>query len=100
MARKDVVLSAGWDENQFRRMATLAGGNVEYRTLPVVRYENIDGQDVNIVDPPRSSARWRRRSALPSPPPHDQHAQPGDGRRRRQRQQRLRNRRQGVAHLA
>jgi len=51
VARKDVVLSAGWDENQFRRMAALAGSNVEYRTLPVVRYENIDGQDVNIVDP-------------------------------------------------
>jgi LCP family protein required for cell wall assembly len=51
VARKDVVLSAGWDENQFRRMAALAGGNVEYRTLPVLRYDNIDGQDVNIVDP-------------------------------------------------
>ena len=51
VARKDVVLSAGWDENQFRRMGELAGGNVEYRTLPVLRYDNIDGQDVNIVDP-------------------------------------------------
>ncbi|WP_116377240.1 LCP family protein [Mycobacterium sp. MFM001] len=51
VARKDVVLSAGWDENLFRRMGALAGGNVEYRTLPVVRYDNIDGQDVNIVDP-------------------------------------------------
>jgi LCP family protein required for cell wall assembly len=51
VARKDVVLSAGWDENLFRRMGQLAGGNVEYRTLPVVRYDTIDGQDVNIVDP-------------------------------------------------
>ena len=51
VARKDVVLSAGWDENLFRRMGDLAGGNVEFRTLPVVRYDNIDGQDVNIVDP-------------------------------------------------
>ncbi|ORB17849.1 LCP family protein [Mycobacterium noviomagense] len=51
VARKDIVLSAGWDENQFRRVAALAGSNVEYRTLPVVRYDNIDGQDVNIVDP-------------------------------------------------
>jgi LCP family protein required for cell wall assembly len=50
-ARKDVVLSSGWDEDQFRRMGALAGGSVEYRTLPVVRYDNIDGQDVNIVDP-------------------------------------------------
>jgi LCP family protein required for cell wall assembly len=51
VARKDVVLSSGWDEDQFRRMGALAGGSIEYRTLPVVRYDNIDGQDVNIVDP-------------------------------------------------
>ncbi len=51
VARKDIVLSQGWGENQFRRMASLAGGDVEFRTLPVVRYANIDGQDVNIVDP-------------------------------------------------
>lgn len=51
VARKDVVLSAGWDEDMFRKMGALAGGSVEYRTLPVVRYDNINGQDVNIVDP-------------------------------------------------
>ncbi|MBI3213006.1 MAG: LCP family protein [Mycobacterium sp.] len=51
VARKDIVLSAGWGEEQFKRMAALAGGDVEFRTLPVVRYENIGGQDVNIVDP-------------------------------------------------
>jgi LCP family protein required for cell wall assembly len=51
VARKDVVLSAGWDEDMFRKMGTLAGGSIEFRTLPVVRYDNINGQDVNIVDP-------------------------------------------------
>ena len=51
VARKDVVLSAGWDEDMFRKMGALAGGSIEYRTLPVVRYDNINGQDVNIVDP-------------------------------------------------
>src|SRR4051794_36253840 len=51
VARKDVVLSAGWDENMFRKMGELAGGSIQYRTLPVVRYDNINGQDVNIVDP-------------------------------------------------
>lgn len=50
VARKDVVLSSGWDESQFRRMGALAGGAIEYRTLPVVRYDTINGQDVNIVD--------------------------------------------------
>jgi LCP family protein required for cell wall assembly len=56
VARKDIVLSEGWGEDQFRRMAALAGGDVEFRTLPVVRYENIDGQDVNIVDPAKIRA--------------------------------------------
>lgn len=56
VARKDIVLSEGWGEDQFRRMAALAGGNVEFRTLPVVRYDNINGQDVNIVDPAKIRA--------------------------------------------
>lgn len=56
VARKDIVLSQGWDEDQFRRMAALAGGDVEFRTLPVVRYDVIDGQDVNIVDPAKIRA--------------------------------------------
>jgi LCP family protein required for cell wall assembly len=52
VARKDIVLSTGWGEPQFRRIGALASGNVEYRTLPVVRYETTaDGQEVNIVDP-------------------------------------------------
>lgn len=51
VARKDVVLSAGWDENLVRRMGELGGGNVEFITLPVVRYDEIDGQSVNIIDP-------------------------------------------------
>ncbi|MEB3903806.1 LCP family protein [Mycobacterium ulcerans] len=51
VARKDLVLSGGWDEDLVRRMGELAGADIEFRTLPVVRYDNIDGQDVNIVDP-------------------------------------------------
>ena len=50
VARKDVVLSSGWDEDLIQRLGALAGGNTEFRTLPVVRYDNIDGQDVNIID--------------------------------------------------
>ncbi len=78
VARKDVVLSSGWDEDQFRRMGALAGGSVEYRTLPVVRYDNINGQDVNIIDPAAikaevaaafgtSSAAATTTSEVPSP---------------------------------
>ena len=51
MAHEDVVLSTGWGEQQFSRVSALAGSDVEFRTLPVVRYENVNGQDVNIVDP-------------------------------------------------
>lgn len=55
VARKDIVLSTGWGEDQFQRMQALASASsrsqVEYRTLPVLRYQTINGQDVNIVDP-------------------------------------------------
>ena len=51
VARKDLVLSRGWDQTLFRRIGDLAGGQVRYQTLPVVRYDTVDGQDVNIVDP-------------------------------------------------
>jgi LCP family protein required for cell wall assembly len=51
VAHKDIVLSQGWDEQQLRRVAALVGGGVQFQTLPVVRYDNVDGQDVNIIDP-------------------------------------------------
>lgn len=51
VARKDLVLSRGWDQTLFRRIGDLAGGQVRYQTLPVVRYDTVDGQDVNVVDP-------------------------------------------------
>jgi hypothetical protein len=68
VARKDVVLSSGWDEDLIQRLGALAsGGNVEFRTLPVVRYDNIDGQDVNIIDPAAIKAEVA--SAIGAPPP-------------------------------
>ncbi|MEV6218656.1 LCP family protein [Nocardia sp. NPDC051833] len=52
VAHKDVVLSDGWNLFDFARELGAAGSlPVEFRTLPVVRYDVIDGQDVNIVDP-------------------------------------------------
>lgn len=51
IARKDIVLSTGWSDEQFRRIGAIAGSDVVYQTLPVVRYDNVDDQDVNIVDP-------------------------------------------------
>ncbi len=68
VARKDVVLSSGWDEDLIQRLGSLAAaGNVEFRTLPVVRYDNIDGQDVNIIDPAAIKAEVA--AAIGAPPP-------------------------------
>ncbi|TDP29340.1 LytR family transcriptional attenuator [Nocardia ignorata] len=51
-AHRDIVLSQGWDLFEFVRDLGAAGSiPVEFRTLPVLRYDVIDGQDVNIVDP-------------------------------------------------
>jgi hypothetical protein len=52
VAHKDVVLSDGWNLFDFaRELGAAESLPVEFRTLPVVRYDVIDGQDVNIVDP-------------------------------------------------
>ena len=50
VADKDVVVSTGWGEDKFRRVAELAGRSVEFQTLPVLRYDNVDGEDVNVID--------------------------------------------------
>jgi LCP family protein required for cell wall assembly len=72
VARKDVVLSSGWDEDLIQRLGALASGGpngnrVEFRTLPVVRYDNIDGLDVNIIDPAAIKAEVA--AAIGAPPP-------------------------------
>lgn len=72
VARKDVVLSSGWDEDLIQRLGTLFssginGNRVEFRTLPVVRYDNIDGQDVNIIDPAAIKAEVAAAIGEPAP---------------------------------
>ncbi|MBV9089773.1 MAG: LCP family protein [Mycobacteriaceae bacterium] len=51
IARKDIVLSTGWTDALFRRVGAITGSQVRYQTLPVLRYDTVDDQDVNIVDP-------------------------------------------------
>jgi LCP family protein required for cell wall assembly len=51
IARKDIVFSAGWDIDQFRRLGALADDGAQFQTLPVLRYAVENGQDVNIIDP-------------------------------------------------
>ena len=78
VARKDVVLSSGWDEDMIQRMGALASGGrngkrVEFRTLPVVRYDNIDGQDVNIIDPAAIKAEVAAAIGASPPTTHARH---------------------------
>jgi LCP family protein required for cell wall assembly len=68
VARKDLVLSRGWDTDLFQRIGGLAGGQVQYQTLPVVRYDTVNGQDVNIVDPTAIRALVAKTFADPSSP--------------------------------
>lgn len=51
VVRKDIVLSTGWTDGLFRRVGAIAGTGVQYQTLPVLRYDTVDGEDVNVVDP-------------------------------------------------
>nr|WP_237748264.1 LCP family protein [Nocardia brasiliensis] len=52
VAHRDVVLSDGWNLIDFASDLGAAGSiAIEFRTLPVLRYETINGQDVNIIDP-------------------------------------------------
>nr|WP_235434335.1 MULTISPECIES: LCP family protein [Gordonia] len=47
----DVVLSDGWDLTSWgQQMLAPSGQRVSFRTLPVERYDTVDGQDVNIID--------------------------------------------------
>jgi LCP family protein required for cell wall assembly len=52
VAQKDVVLSSGWDIlDDAQQLGQIAGQSVSFTTLPVLRYDTVDDQDVNIVDP-------------------------------------------------
>lgn len=58
-AHRDIVFSAGWTDQLMRRLAGLNGAKIRFSTLPVVRFANVDGQDVNIVDPQAIRAEVR-----------------------------------------
>lgn len=52
VAHRNIVLSDGWNITDFlRTLGSSESPAVEFRTLPVLRYDNINGQDVNIIDP-------------------------------------------------
>ncbi|MEW1633912.1 LCP family protein [Streptomyces sp. NPDC093801] len=50
-AKQDVVTDAGWDLLSFVKQAkNLAGGKVQFSTLPVEGFARNHGEDVNVVD--------------------------------------------------
>lgn len=52
VAQKDVILSSGWNVvDDAHQLGDIAGQSVTFTTLPVLRYDTVDGQDVNVVDP-------------------------------------------------
>ncbi|QXN93358.1 LCP family protein [Nocardia iowensis] len=68
VAHRNIVLSDGWNVTDFlRTLGTSGSPAVEFRTLPVLRYDTINGQDVNIIDP--AAIRREVRAAFGEPEP-------------------------------
>ncbi len=60
-AQRDVVLSDGWNlVDWMQEMGSVADQRITFTTLPVVRYDTYDGQDVNIIDPGAIRAKVQR----------------------------------------
>ncbi|MEV0062944.1 LCP family protein [Nocardia sp. NPDC050718] len=68
VAHRNIVLSDGWNMTEFvRTLGSAKDPQVEFRTLPILRYDVINGQDVNIVD--RSAIRREIAAAFGMPVP-------------------------------
>ncbi|MGW6424124.1 LCP family protein [Nocardia sp. NPDC055053] len=68
VAHRNIVLSEGWNMTEFvRTLGAAKNPQVEFRTLPVVRYDVVNGQDVNIVD--RQAIRREIAAAFGMPVP-------------------------------
>jgi LCP family protein required for cell wall assembly len=52
VAKQYLITDAGWNLLDFiSQMRGLSLGNITFRTLPIVAYQTIDGQDANVIDP-------------------------------------------------
>lgn len=68
-AQRDVVLSSGWNLADWaQEMGTVPDQRITFATLPVLRYDTVDGQDVNIVDPAAIRGRVQRAFGMRSAP--------------------------------
>ncbi|MGY6655495.1 LCP family protein [Amycolatopsis sp. TRM77291] len=68
-AKKDVVISSGWDILSFaQRAQALTGGNMDFTTLPIAGYQKVNGQEVNKVDVEQVRAAVRTAFDFAPPP--------------------------------
>jgi len=52
IAKQYLITDSGWNLLDFiSQLRGLSLGNITFRTLPIVRYQTIDGQAANVVDP-------------------------------------------------
>ncbi|MCS3780549.1 LCP family protein [Tsukamurella ocularis] len=72
VAQKDVVVSDGWNLQEFAQQAgQIAGTNLTFTTLPVLGYDMIDQQAVNLVDPKAIRAQVQKAFGQSVPEPDD-----------------------------
>ncbi|MBS4104336.1 LytR family transcriptional regulator, partial [Tsukamurella paurometabola] len=72
VAQKDVVVSDGWDLQEFAQQAgQIAGTNLTFTTLPVLGYSTIDEQAVNLVDPKAIRTQVQKAFGQSVPEPGD-----------------------------
>lgn len=61
VAQRNVVLSNGWNlVDWIQTMGSVSDQHISFTTLPVLRYDTFDGEDVNIVDPAAIRARVQK----------------------------------------
>ncbi|GAA2064226.1 hypothetical protein GCM10009722_26880 [Williamsia deligens] len=76
VAQRDVVLSSGWNlVDDAQQLGSIAGQSVTFTTLPVVRYDTVDGQDVNVIDPDAIRRQVQTAFGI-APPPSSTSADP------------------------
>ncbi len=73
VAQQDVVVSDGWDLEQFaRQVGQIAGTDLTFTTLPVTGYANVGDQAVNLVDAKAIRAQVQKAFGQSIPDPADE----------------------------
>ena len=77
VAKQYVITDSGWNLLDFiTQMRSLTAGNLTFRTLPIVGYQKIDGQDANEVNPSYIQQLVQETFYPPHRAPHSAHPRP------------------------